>query len=158
MTAGMGGIPGGLAGAGSAGMGTGAVAAVTCNYKPILEAHCASAGCHSPADSEYGPSLHPDDDLVLRLKDKPASHGGINCAPEGEPYEPCVPAACEIAAGDAPLLIDSANPDASWLLRKLRGLADGCGENMPMPPGDDDFSEARRACLEEFFLAVAAEP
>jgi hypothetical protein len=155
VVAGMGGNAGGLGGAGMA--GAGAVAAVTCNYKPILTEHCTGAGCHS-ANDLYTFDLTPNDELIARIKDQPAAFSGINCGEPGEPFEECVPSACEIAAPPGALLIDSANPDESWILMKMRGMADGCGDTMPTPPGTVDFSESRRACLEEFFLAVAAEP
>jgi hypothetical protein len=55
-------------------------------------------------------------------------------------------------------LLDSANPDASWLFAKLGMTPTGCGEQMPMPPGNaaDRWTTERQACLQTFFRALAA--
>jgi hypothetical protein len=58
------------------------------------------------------------------------------------------------------LLIDSLNPEQSWMLKKLRGEQEDCGNQMPAPPGDsvtNGWSEARRECIEAWIYSLAAQ-
>jgi hypothetical protein len=106
---------------------------VGCDYVTVLKTNCARAGCHNARTAVAGLDLTPTPaaGLVARLKDQPASHAQIDCG-NGDPYFECVPASCP-APGSA-LLVDSANPDDSWILRKLTGTHNDCGSQMPMAP------------------------
>jgi hypothetical protein len=61
-----------------------------------------------------------------------------------------VPPSCDPNA----LLVNSANSDASWILSKINGNSNGCGD--PMPIGT--ITPAGETCLENFVKAVAALP
>ncbi len=79
--------------------------------------------------------------FTARLKDVPARHADLGMG--------MTTADCPI--GDK--LIDSANPEASWLLRKLRGQQGNCGTSMPQTPpllmGDN------LTCIETYVYCVA---
>lgn len=77
--------------------------------------------------------------VSARLKDQPAKHAEIS-NPQGCP------------AGDK--LIDSANPSASWLLKKVSKQQAGCGT--PMPP--QGASDADVTCVTEYVNCVGTSP
>jgi hypothetical protein len=122
---------------------------VACDYAAALET-CAKVGCHKPLGSSViaGLNLVPDDGLVSRLKDVPATFADIWCVNMA-----CttIPTACPTGA----LLVDSKDPEQSFLVRKLNDPLE-CGDKMP-PPGYA-FSEDQRACLELMVQAIAELP
>lgn len=149
-------------GGGSATAGTGGSApsgggllAVGCDYVTVLNQSCSRSACHNDRSAVSGLDLTPTplEGLVGRLKDIPAGHREIDCSPGG-PFVECVPATCP-APGSA-LLVDSANPDDSWILKKLTGTHDDCGLPMPVAPGDQHFDASGMACIEKLVRAIAA--
>jgi len=78
--------------------------------------------------------------VAARLKDQPAKHAEVGNA-QGCP------------SGDK--LIDSANPSASWLLKKISKQQGDCGTPMPAPQGG---SEADIACVDAYVKCVSASP
>jgi hypothetical protein len=150
---GSGGTTGGTTG-GSGGTGSGVTLTVDCGsdtYQNVLTQNCATIGCHRMVGQAPAPSglvLTPDSGLVGRIKDVKAQHGDILCPPD---FNTCVPASCDPNA----LLVNSANPSASWILAKIKGAQSDCGDPMPSPNGPTDPVEA---CLENFVAAVAAVP
>jgi hypothetical protein len=142
----------GTAGAAAGGGGTAGAQAlvVDCgslNYTDLLGHDCAMIGCHRPPTLVSGLNLTPDSGLVSRLKDVPAKHGDILCPPDSNV---CVPATCDPSA----LLVNSASPDKSWILAKLRGTQNGCGDQMPSM----EYDPAKEQCLEKMVNAIAALP
>jgi hypothetical protein len=92
--------------------------------------------CHS----SMGPlgQLDLGDGFTARLRDIPAKHADI------------VPPAAEGDCSNGKL-IDTANPNASWLLTKIRGMQKTCGTQMPTAPlGAGDMT-----CVEEYISCVA---
>ncbi len=77
--------------------------------------------------------------VAARLKDQPAKHAALD-NPQGCP------------TGDK--LIDSANPTASWLLKKVAMQQGGCGTQMP-PQG---ATAADVTCVTEYVNCVSAMP
>lgn len=154
---------GGTAGSGTAGSGTGGSAGggalvITCDgadHVAMLNQNCARTACHNNRSKVAGIDLTPDANLATRLKDVSATHGEIDCGTGGV-FMPCVPETCP-PPGDA-LLVNSASPDDSWLLRKVNGTHGVCGDTMPIPPGDMGFDDARKACLDKLVRAIAALP
>jgi hypothetical protein len=149
----------GTAGSGTAGSGGGGIVTpnVTCDggadYVVTLNENCARSGCHKGARGVAGLDLIPDAGLAMRLKDKPAGFTDIFCG-----NDECLPATCP-PAGSA-LLVDSENPDDSWVLQKMNGTHNACGEVMPVAPGDNPsdggpFDAARKACLDKLVRAIA---
>ena len=148
----------GNAGAGSGGMKNWVLdnATVTCNAgldaATVITADCAKGGCHKGALAAGGLDLtFPT--IANKTKDVPATHEGIQCSAPTEPYMECVPTTCPTGA----LIVDSANPDASWVLKKLDGSAKAlpCGDTMP----DANYATAspdRLACVQAAFRAIAA--
>ena len=142
-------------GTGGSGTGGGGMLTVDCGsttYQAVLTS-CAGAGCHQPIPSISYPGaaaldLTPDSGLVGRLKDVKATHGDISCPPSGTT---CVPAACDTNA----LLVNSNAPANSWLLAKINGNSNGCGDAMPLGTSIPTTSVT---CLENFVNAVAALP
>jgi hypothetical protein len=146
--------------AGSA--GTSAVldpATIPCDFPTILQSDCAHSGCHAPSAAAPTPAagldLSPNAGLVGRLKDVPARHMNINCAPPGADIVECtsVPAACPTGA----LLVDSSNWEASFVVSKMRGTALGCGDQM-REPDYPTLKADREACVEAVVKAIAALP
>jgi hypothetical protein len=134
-------------------------ATIPCDYPQIMQEDCAHAGCHLPT----GPlpmgagslDLSPNAGLVARLKDVPARHLNINCAPPGQPIVECtsVPPACPTDA----LLVDSSNWEASFIISKLRGTTVGCGDQM-REPDYPAVKPDREACIESVIRAIASLP
>jgi hypothetical protein len=164
-TGGTGPTTGGAAGSGTAGAGGGAIVTpnITCDggadYVATLTENCARTGCHNTRSHISNLDLTPDAGLAMRLKNKPAGFAEIDCGAPG-PYMECVPATCPPPADT--LLVNSANPDASWILRKINGTHNDCGVVMPVAPGDrppapaGPFDDARKACLDKLVRAIAA--
>ncbi len=77
---------------------------------------------------------------TARLKDVPAKHAGL---------------ALGMTAADCPMgdkLIDTANPDASWLLKKIRGEQGNCGTSMPQT---GTLTTEQKACITSYVYCVA---
>ncbi len=151
--AGSGGAPGIAGASGSAGSGSSTAGAATLvvdcgslKYTDVLT-DCTMIGCHRPPAPTSMLNLTPDAGLVSRLKDVKAQHGDITCPPD---FNVCVPASCDPNA----LLVNSANPAQSWIVMKLRGTQNGCGDQMP----DPEYDPAREQCLEKMVNAIAALP
>jgi hypothetical protein len=142
--------------AGAAGAAAGNTGAplpdVGCDYTMAIGRSCAIAGCHTAKDAYGGLNLTVDMGLRSRLVDVPAKHADIICDIT-KPDEFCRPAACPSNAK----LLDSANPDASWVFAKLGMTPTGCGDQMPLPPGNaaDRWTAERQECLQKFFRALA---
>ncbi len=143
---------GGMGSVGSGGTGGtagGSALVVGCDYAAAL-ATCATKFCHLPGATPVlaGLNLAPDDGLVSRLKDVPATFGDLYCD-----NMPCatIPDACPKGA----LLVDSQDFSRSLLLRKLNDPMD-CGDKMP-PPGYQ-YTDDERACLTTMVQAIADLP
>lgn len=113
---------------------------------------CAKTGCHKGSLKSAGLDLTPAT-IANNTKDKPATHSEIQCSAPGDPYMECIPTTCP-APGTA-LLVNSQNPDDSWMMKKIHGQANGCGITMP----DDNYATSspdRLACIEGVIRAIAA--
>ncbi|HEX6272833.1 MAG TPA: hypothetical protein VFZ53_07335, partial [Polyangiaceae bacterium] len=124
-----------------------------------LANHCAKGGCHSRATRAGQLDLTPDDLLVGRILDVPASFafagpGGASCLGAGCPT-------------NGAMLINSFSASRSWILRKMEPflpgttmvtLDIGCGDAMPTfnVTGTESFTATDKACLTEFFTNVAS--
>jgi hypothetical protein len=97
--------------------------------------------CHSPAFAASGLDL-VSPGLAARLKDVPAKHADLSPGMSAS--------ACPM--GDK--LIDSADPQNSWLLKKIRGQQGQCGNAEP-PIGVLQASEI--ACFEMYVTCVASQ-
>ncbi len=134
--------------------GTAATLTVDCGtdtYQNVLTTNCATPGCHkgsslAPAISML--NLVPDSGLVSRIKDVKAVHGDIYV---GDATTPSVPASCDPNA----LLVNSANPSASWILAKINGTQNDCGSQMPSAGGPP---AAVTTCIQNLVAAVATLP
>lgn len=96
--------------------GTGGAPAASCEsacMKTLLTGTC--NGCHNSGADLGGLDLESAD-YTSRLKGRPATHEGVTD-----------PSKCN--SGD--LLIDAANPTNSWLLKKVNGQHNQCGDRMP---------------------------
>lgn len=114
---------------------------------------CAKTFCHG-TNFVAGLDLRSDAGLAARLLDVPATFGGIGCYDSAT--ELCVPDSCPSGV----LLVDSANPDQSWMLTKLTdnpilGGTDGCGEPMPIVSG---VRTADYPCFRAIIESIAALP
>lgn len=81
--------------------------------------------------------------FTARLKDVPAKHTDLAM---GMSYADC-------PTGDK--LIDTANPENSWLLKKLQGKQGACGTAMPQPPTTLKADEM--ACMTTYVYCVAGQ-
>jgi hypothetical protein len=163
------GVPGGMgSGAGVGGSvgpcgngqcaGTGGYGAgIDCDAQVALSKSCARTGCHSALDHYADLDLSNAAAIAAQMVDRPATHGDINCAAVGMPFRECTPSELPAGCPTNALLIDSANFEESWVIKKLHG-DESCGDPMPLPPGDsisNGWSDARRTCLEAFFRSLA---
>lgn len=156
-------LGGSTAGSGGANV-TPIIPGLGCDWVTALKSNCAISSCHGKL-FQYGRLLLTPDiedsmgrDLIERLKDVPASFADIDCDPSPT-YEACVspPPECQQFVGDK--LVDSANPDRSFILTKMS--PSGCGNVEPISPGDSPttgWGEERRACIEDFVRGIAALP
>jgi hypothetical protein len=155
-----GGAAGSPAGAGGVAGTGGSGAAGLCDVQVALSKSCARTGCHSALDHYANLDLSNPANAA-QLVGKMATYGDINCAMPGMPFRACtaaeLPAAC---VPNTPLIAPSrADFDSSWVAKKLSGMDTGCGDPMPLPPGDsvsNGWNEARRLCLLDFFRNQAA--
>ena len=162
-TGGSGGSTGGGAGTSSAGTSAAGspplvVEGVNCDYTTGLTKSCALSVCHGTRLPYAGLVLTPNADLIARVKDVPATNRDLDCDPT-EGYLACETPPTECSQFVTAKLVDSANPDASYLITKM--TASGCGNQMPIEPGNsptNGWSDERKACLEELFRAIAAMP
>jgi cysteine-rich repeat protein len=140
------GCPNAYCGAG----GNGPELSVGCDYEKMLQEGCATVGCHKGTTraAQAGLILTPDNDLVARIKNVPATFGDIFCTDIMD-YCPTPPAACPPSA----LLVDSADWTKSWMNRKMSGTA--CGD--PMPIGSH-WSADDQQCFVRLIEAIAALP
>jgi len=114
----------------------------------LFASTCAKSFCHG---KEYvaGLDLRTDPGLASRLLDMPAHFGYIPCPDDSD--QTCVPETCPTSA----LLVDSLNPEASWMLAKLSSATNGCGELMPTSNG---AKTADYPCYVAIINAIAALP
>jgi hypothetical protein len=130
-----------------------------CDLRPSLKQNCARAGCHSTVDRYGGLDFTEPGRVAAQLVDKVATHGDIGCNGPGTPFRTCTPD--ELVAKGCPpntLLIDSANPEESWILKKLRGQQGMCGDQMPISPGNtpsNGWNSERLACYEDWIYEMA---
>lgn len=127
-----------------------------------LRQNCARAACHNATSHYAGLDLTDPNAIEAQMVDKPALHGDINCAPSGMPARICSPdelaVLCPESAQAPTLLIDSANFESSWVLRKLNNTHGTCGNRMPYPPGDsatNGWNDVRKQCVIDFFRSLA---
>jgi hypothetical protein len=157
-----GGMPGtggtsGSAGTGTSGgsAGTGSMVALPMpaectNLTTTLNAGCAKIGCHKGTFASAGLDLSPNTGFVGRVKDVAATHAGIACP--NDITKECVPTTCPTGVK----LVDSSNAMNSWIIAKLEGKQNGCGDAMPNT--GTTISAADKTCLEALVTAIAALP
>jgi len=166
--AGMGGSAGATAGAGAGGATAGTAGAggaapcpgFSCDVNEALLKSCGRTGCHNATAHYANLILTECSAVAAQMVDVAATHGDIDCAAPGEMFRPCTPAELPATCPQNVMLIDSTNFDNSWVMRKLDPtfVADSCGIGMPAPPGNGTaagWSDARLACLTEFFRSLA---
>lgn len=127
-----------------------------CDYQTTLTKSCAIASCHRAKDTQGSLDLTVDPGLRGRIINVTAPHSTIDCDPDLVKYLECVPPPAACPKGDK--YIDKAVPANSWLIKKLEPQA-GCGDMMPMQPGDGPttgWGPDAKACLIKFFNALAA--
>jgi hypothetical protein len=165
-TGGAGMATGGTAGAGGAAAGAAGTGAGTWTWTcaedvtMALKKNCSRAGCHSTLDKYAELDLTNPAAIAAQMVDKVAMHGDIGCQLAGQPFRACT--AAELTALGCPsnaMLIDSQNPDASWVITKLRGMQGECGDVMPIAPGNsaaNGWNDERQQCYINFFKSLAA--
>jgi hypothetical protein len=127
---------GNTAGSGS----TGSMCETECMAKIINAQGTGCKGCHGKALKSGGMMDLESAGYTGRLVDKPAEHMGVEMG-----------AACP--SGDK--LIDSANPSASWLLKKVTNMQGTCGVVMPITGA---LSAADQACVTTYVNCAAGKP
>jgi len=131
---------------------------LTCNVEHSVGQQCARGGCHDANTQIARLDLTPNEFLVARVLNVPASFGGIEVN-----GVPCVPVGCPEPG--TKLLVDAENPLASWVIEKMEPFPPGssentdigCGFDMPMPPGTAHYTEEAKQCLRTLFLAIAGK-
>jgi hypothetical protein len=126
----------------------------------VLGKNCGRTGCHSAAVHYADLTLVDPNTVAAQMVGAPATHGDIDCAALGEPFRACTPDELPSDCPESALRIDPANPEESWVLKKLRGQNGNCGAEMPSAPGNsttNGWSEERRTCLERWFYFMAAQ-
>jgi hypothetical protein len=142
------------AGTGTAGTGTNLVldkSTIDCGTldpEQVLARDCAKGGCHTGTFAAAGITL-TFAKIAPQTKDVPAAHGGIGCP--DDPLQECVPSTCPTDA----LLVNSTAPASSWLLAKVHGMENGCGDPMPSPNGYTTAQAANLACIDAIVEAIA---
>jgi hypothetical protein len=140
-------LPPATGGSGStAGSGTGGSAPAGCEtacIKDIFQKQVALCKlCHgampAPAGLQSSGLNLESDGFTDRLKNVAAKHTDL---PMGKTTCP---------TGDK--LIDTSNPSASWLLKKIQGQQNGCGDPMPSA---GTLSADQKTCLETYVSCVA---
>jgi len=111
----------------------------------VLNSKCSTTGCHG-ANPSANLDLRADSGFASRIKDKPATFGGIACT--DDPLKICLPDSCPTGVS----LVDSDAPDSSWILQKLNDPK-GCGIKMPYTK---TVNADELACLTQIVNAVAA--
>lgn len=130
-----------------------------CDIDEALLKSCGRTGCHSVA-ARYADLTLTDSTVGPSLVDKRATHGDIDCSVPPESFRACTPAELPATCPPSAFIIDSEDPEASWMLRKLDPsfVPDSCGAPMPAPPGNSasqGWSEDRRACIENWIRSLA---
>jgi hypothetical protein len=152
------GTAGGSGGAGNPDDGVG-IPGVMCDWQTAINKSCATSTCHGKGAAWGGLALDIDAGFVARLKDVPATlHDVVDCDPDPVVFgcEEVQPGCTAFASAK---LIDSQNPEASFLLTKMGDS--GCGNEMPLAPGNAasvGWDAYRRACLESLWQGIAALP
>ena len=117
--------------------GGGSPAAASCDSACITALFTGSCNvCHSASNPQAGLDL-ASANFTARLKDQPATHSGATGCPTGDK------------------LVDSANPSASWLLKKVAKQQGSCGTPMPQPLGGSD---ADIACVTAYVNCIGGNP
>ena len=143
----LGDAPAGGAGTGGTHQGAGGTASVGGSSDHACETACVRELfnekitpcklCHGAA-TQLGALDLESPNVTARLKDVPARHtdflNGMGQCPIGDK------------------LIDTATPDASWLLRKIRGQQGSCGTPMPQT---GLITAAQSSCIEAYVHCVA---
>ncbi len=142
-----GGASGGTAGSGS--MVPLPMPAECTNLTTTLNNGCAKIGCHKGTFASAGLDLTPNNGLVGRVKDIAATHKDIICPGS---TESCVPSTCPSGVK----LVDSSNAMNSWIITKLEGMQNGCGDSMP--GSGTTITAADKTCIEALVNAIAALP
>lgn len=130
---------------------------VDCDWKGTLNAHCAIRFCHGPGDIKYAQlNLTPDNALFARLKDVPPTFLDVEDCDPGPSYVSCTTPAPGCVSFIGKYLVDSKAPDTSFLLTKL--TASGCGNPMPLAPGNTDWNDRQKNCFTDMVRAIADLP
>jgi hypothetical protein len=156
---------GGTGNAGGSGGGAGnpddgiVIPGVVCDWQTAINKSCATSSCHGKGAAWGGLALDIDAGFVARLKDVPATlHDVVDCDPDATVFGcDVVQPGCTAFVGAK--LVDSQNPEASFLLTKMRDS--GCGNEMPLSPGNSaslGWDANRRACLESLWQGIAGLP
>jgi hypothetical protein len=120
--------------------------------------NCSRTGCHNTLDAFAGLDMTDPSTLRAKMVDQVAMHGDIGCNMPGTPFRACD--AAELVALGCPTdakLIDSANFDNSWVVKKINGAQGECGDPMPISPGNsvtNGWNDTRKACYIEFFRSL----
>jgi hypothetical protein len=114
----------------------------------FMIATCGKSFCHG-ANFVVGLDLRPDSGFAARTLDVFATHAGIPC-PDDITME-CIPATCP--APNTVKIIDSTDPTASWILKKVHKEQGECGDPMPDVNG---LSGDKEACMTNIVNAAAA--
>ena len=133
------------------------ISGVSCDWATSLKKSCAISVCHGTREPFAGLNLSPDAALVARIKDVAVTLRDLDCDPT-EGYMACTTPPPECTADIGAKIVDSANPNASYILMKMSGTH-SCGNQMPLEPGNSPsagWGDERRACIEELVRAVAA--
>jgi hypothetical protein len=138
---------------------------VSCDWVTALTKSCAISSCHGRLFQYGGLLLTPDDQIISRIKDKEVTLADVDCNPDPIDYQACTTPLPECQPYIGAKVVDSANPDASFILTKMRAMEQNgparCGNQMPLAPGDSPevgWNDERRFCIELFVRSVAALP
>jgi hypothetical protein len=130
--------------ASTGGSGTGGSAGPSCEVACVNDIFQTQATlckiCHGKLLKSSMLNLE-DPGYTARLKDVPAVHGDLGTG---------MTAAADCPKGD--MLIDSATPANSWLLKKIHGEQGNCGTPMPAAT---PLNAAQKTCIETYVTCVA---